>query len=352
MRGEGRIFKVKGSRFWHFAFCYNGKEIRDTSGSENEDVARKKLGKALAQIDAGVFIGPKERRLKFEDMAVNLTNYYKIEGRASLKSLPYFLKHLRPVFGMDRARSITADRTRKYTADRLQDKAKPATINKELGVLKRMFTLAIGDELLPQASMPNIQLLTENNTRMGFVKPADFLRLRAALPDYLQDPVSFLYASTWRVGEMRTLQWDDVERDENDKRPVAIQLRAEVSKNRRGRTVMLEGDVLEIIKRASAARRLGCSHVFHHDGEPIGDFRKPWRRACQEAGLAGTLIHDLRRSGIRNAVRAGVHESVVMEISGHLTRSVFDRYDIKDNDELVDAALKVTAYNTRMSGAS
>jgi integrase len=263
---------------------------------------------------------------------------------------------LRAVFGTDRARRITDARVRAYTADRLDDKAKPATVNKELGVLKRMFKLAVEGKRLSKASMPNIKLLRENNTRTGFVKPADFRRLRDALPDYLRDAVSFLYASAWRVGEMRTLEWTDVERDKDDKRPVAIKLRAEVSKNRRSRTLMLEGELLEIIKRRFAARRLGCPFVFHQDGQPIGDFRKAWRTACKTASkaikddpsarlaLASALVHDLRRSGIRNAIRAGVTETIVMAMSGHETRAVFDRYNISDDADLAAAAKKITAY--------
>lgn len=339
-RGDGRIFKVKGSPYYHCAVCVDGVEERWSSETDDPDKARKQLEKACAQKEAGLFIGPKEQRLKFEDMAADLANYYKTKGKtASLESLPYFLKPLRAVFGMNRARSIKADRIRKYTADRLDEGAAPATINKELGVLQRMFSLALEDERLSKASVPSIKRLTENNTRTGFVEPADFTTLCNALPEYLQDPVAFLYASSWRVGEMRTLEWRDVDRDLS-----AIRLRAEVSKNRHARTLVLDGDLLDIMQRAATARRLDCPYVFHHDGEPIGDFRKAWSSACEAAGLAGILIHDLRRSGIRNAVRAGVSEKVAMTMSGHRTRNVFDRYNISSEADLADAAKKTTAY--------
>jgi len=85
-------------------------------------------------------------------------------------------------------------------------------------------------------------------------------------------------------------------------------------------------------------RRLDCPFVFHRDGEPIRDFGTAWEHACEQAGLSTDLLfHDLRRSGIRNMVRAGVSEKTAMRISGHKTRSTFDRYDITDEDDIAEA---------------
>jgi integrase len=70
--------------------------------------------------------------------------------------------------------------------------------------------------------------------------------------------------------------------------------------------------------------------VFHQAGAPIKDFRKVWRKACEAAGVAGTLFHDLRRSAVRNMDRAGVSQTVAMALSGHKTASVYRRYRIVD----------------------
>ena len=92
-------------------------------------------------------------------------------------------------------------------------------------------------------------------------------------------------------------------------------------------------------------RQLGriISTMFVHtgkgplQGQQVREFNKQWRSACNEAGYTGSLLHDLRRSGVRAMVRAGVPESVAQRISGHATAAVFRRYDITSDQDLRDA---------------
>ena len=170
-----------------------------------------------------------------------------------------------------------------------------------------------------------IRHLPEQNARQGFFERPEFEALAAALPEHLKDFARFAYLTGWRKGEIASLSWSDVDRDGG-----AIRLRPEHSKNGRGRIVPFDvlPQLTTLPERRTRARLFTgegnvprvSEYVFHDGGEQIGDFRKAWASACVTSNLyhiekdpdghdrkiPDKLFHDLRRTAVRNMVRAGV----------------------------------------------
>jgi integrase len=88
-----------------------------------------------------------------------------------------------------------------------------------------------------------------------------------------------------------------------------------------------------------------------YGSDRIKQFHKSCKKAGEKACVPGKIFHDFRTSGVRNMVRAGVPENVAMKISGHKTRSVFERYNIVNDADLIKAAKKRAAYLDKISGA-
>jgi integrase len=91
-------------------------------------------------------------------------------------------------------------------------------------------------------------------------------------------------------------------------------------------------------------RGVAVPWVFHRNGRRIKDCRSAWKQACTAAGLEGRLMHDLRRSAVRNLVNAGVPELTAMKLTGHKTHAVFDRYKIVSPSETAGAVAKLASY--------
>jgi integrase len=357
-RGDGRIFVRKRSPFWWISYCRNGKEIRESTELSATEKNRKKaegrlkqrLGEIWAERHGGpAFIEPAQRRITVDELLEALKQDYKVRDKESAQFKSH-LKRIRAAFGAWRAVNLAAtpEAIDKYINGCKEAEIAPATINRGTQLLAQAYKLAIERKLLRSA--PVIRHLPEKNARQGFFEDADFKAVVEALPKYLQDFVRFGYVTGWRKGEVSSLLWADVDAD-------VIQLRPENSKTGQGRSVPLRDadgkltEVGQIIARCQAVRTVKgkageqiAAYVFHRQGEPIGDIRKAWAMACRTTGLAGKLFHDLRRTAVRNMVRAGVPERVAMEISGHRTRSIFDRYNIVSERDKQDALRRTQEY--------
>src|SRR5437867_4315744 len=175
--------------------------------------------------------------------------------------------------------------------------------------------------------------------------------VRRRLPSDLADFVSFLHLTGWRWrSEAARLRWTNVAFDAGE-----VRLEPGTTKTGEGRVFPFTADLRALFERRRAVarereRELGrvIAHVFTRlNGAPIGSFNKAWATACRAAGVAGRVLHDFRRTAVRNLVRAGVVERVAMQLVGWRSRQMLDRYHIVNASDLVDAARKLDAAGAR-----
>jgi integrase len=333
-------------RIWWVKYYLNGRPVRESTGAEKEKEAERFLKTREGAAAKGEPVMPRADRVRYEEAAADLREHYITTGDRDPVEAEKRLKHLDAFFTGRRLVSIGGAEATAYVARRQGQEAANGTINRELAVLTKMLHLAYEHSKLLR--LPVIRKLKEAAPRAGFCEPEVFAAIRKRLPEPHGLAVALCYTLAWRRAEVLGLEWRHLDLEGG-----AVRLDSERSKTDEGREAFLTPALLAELKahraRVEALQRQSgrlLPHVFVHlrgrrAGQRIGDFRKRWLKACQAAGAPGLLLHDLRRSGIRNMVRAGVAEGVAMKISGHRTRSVFDRYNITSTKDLQEAARRV-----------
>lgn len=341
---------VEGTVWW-IKYYRNGIPMRESSGSEKETVAKNLLKQREGDIQRGLPITPRTNRATFDELMTDAINDYKVNGKRSITDLQRRIDlHLQPFFGGWRAVNITTADVREYTAKRQAAGASNGSINRELTALKRGFSLALQAGKL--TAKPHIPMLHEDNVRTGFFEREQFAAVRSQLSLELQALVSFAYITGWRTtSEAQRLQWRQV-----DFNAGTVRLDPGTTKNGEARQFPFTNDLRSLLeaqreytRQVEREKGIICPWVFHRNGKRIKVFRKSWATACEAAGCPARIPHDFRRTAVRNLVRAGIPERVAMTMTGHKTRSVFERYNIVSEGDLTEAARKLDAA-TKLTG--
>jgi integrase len=345
-RGSGSILRLPGSLNWYIFYRVNGRQIRESSHSHVKQVALALLWRRLDERDQGLAPAQEVKRLRYEDVRQALLSDYELRGRHMLYRLadgsPRIdgLPHLDKFFKGRSAASIGTQDIRQFILSRQKEGAQSGTINRNLALLRRMLNIARKEGKLP--SVPYFPMLKEGPARTGFLTHEQFNKLYQALPEYVRPLVLLLYWAGCRLGESRKIEWSQVDLTRRQ-----ITLQGEQTKSSEPRILPLPDQLVELLKAAPNKK----GRVFYQ-----GEFRRSWMNACCRAGLGtrtktkkgwyeyhGLIVHDLRRSAVRNLREAGVQESVIMRISGHKTRTIFDRYSIVSTEDLQRAMQRVQA---------
>ncbi len=348
-RGDGRIYKRKGSSRYWIQYSIRGAQYREPGG-KTPAAARKKLRQRLREAGTERFGGPAAERVTVDQLADALLVHMKNQGRASVDKIRCHLKPVCVFFAGRPALDVTTAALERYQRERLDAKKAPATVNREVHALRRAFNVAARQTppLFPKHFVPYFPSLPVDNVRSGFFERAEIeALLQHVTDDGIRDFIAWAFRTGMRKGEIAHLTWDMLDRSGT---PWVLRIPAAITKNRTGRTLGLEGEVRAIMEGRLRVRRFDCPLIFHREckgkpGQPITDFWDVWRNALQAAGLpAGRLFHDLRRSAVRTLIRAGVDETTAMKVSGHKTRSMLLRYNIVTERETADALLRADAY--------
>ena len=369
-RGSGSIYQQKGSATWWVKYYRNGTPHRESCHSTKKQVAIDLLKTRIGEIASGTFFGPKAERILIEDLADDFLRDYRVNDRKSIDDVTARWElHLKPFFASLRAVQVSSDLIARYVDQRQQEGAKNATINRELAALKRMFRLGYRATPPKVNRVPAFTMLREDNARKGFLSDEQYQSLIENSPGlWFRAMVEVGRTYGWRIGELKGMRVKQVDAINH-----TIRLEPGTTKNKEGREVTMTKAVYDLLNQCVHGKSEDAFVFTRDDGTSISDFRKAWANACCAAGLGkllcptcnvpasphvecptcerkyarnelryeGLIFHDLRRTAARNLRRAGAAEGVIMKIGGWRTRSVFERYAIVSQTDILDALQKL-----------
>ncbi len=346
-RGQGRAYQRHS--VWWIDYSMGGKRHREPTDAATKRDAQDILRKRIGDRQAGKLIGRPDRVVLAEYQKDAEGNeklvgglrwlhetQHDLDGLRSKERAQQAWNHIEKFFrAPTRVTAVTPLRLDEYAQARLAEGAARQTVNNELSALRRGFNLAIEKGILGTA--PRIKLPKVDNAREGFFEDDDFAAVLLELPAYAQPIVRFLRITGWRVMEVLRLTWDRIDWERH-----GIRLSARQTKGKRARLFPfgLAPDLKAVLEAAWETRE--GDFVFQRNGKPIGytTLVHHWQGATKRAGCTGRIMHDLRRTAVRDFLEAGVDEGTIMLLCDWKTRSVFDRYNIINQDRLAAAVAK------------
>ena len=311
------------NKVWWMRFTYRGKQIRKSTTTSNRKLAEAILGTVLVKIQEGRYFEVSEERERTCSELLDRYAAEEIPKKANQRAYRGYLKNLRPFF----VELILADTTPKlivaYRKKRYDTGVKPATINRELSLLKHAFNLAMREwEWCTRNPVASISFDKENNKRDRWLRKEEEAKLLPACPPWLREIVVLALHTGMRMGEIRSLEWAEVDLF---RKTVTVKH----SKNGEQRTIPQNETVFALLKAKMKGRSLKTHLVFHTGNHTMIDdhhLRRAFRAALKKAEIKGFTFHDLRHTFATRLVQAGIDLYRVKELLGHKSIITTQRY--------------------------
>jgi integrase len=339
---------------WYIRYYENAKRVQEATETEDYDEALAILRDKMAALAGRQVYSDRPERVFMNQLFDLVIEVGKIKGNATQADAKLIIENrLRPRFGSMLAQRVTNKEIRKYVSERLAEKKgtetkktaatfAPATINKELAYLRRAFKLGASETPPLVLHVPRFEMLdASKNVREGTLSHDDYRKVRDQLKSHGRIALVLAYHTGARAGELRQIRVDRI-----DFKAGRINLPGFTTKSGKPRYLPIFGDMAAEIEMAITKGSKACPFLIQRDGSQVtkSGWKKNWATACKTAGVPAALFHDLRRTALTNMIEAGFSEKEAMEISGHKTRYVFDRYHIVSERRLKEMASKLGAF--------
>jgi len=315
----------KRGSVWWMSFSYQGRQIRRSTETTDKKLAQRILDKVKGEIAEGKWFEklPGEDRT-FKEMMDKYMEEHSIPNKVSHDRDKRSLLHLMPFFGDLLISEITPMRINEYKVTRRLEGATPATINRELALMKHAYSIAIREwEWIQENPVKKVNMEKENNKRDRWLLPDEEKKLLEASPEWLKEIIIFALNTGMRLGEILSLRWNSVDM----KRKTVVVLR---SKNNEKRTIPLNEKALGVLKKRLEHSQLAkVDLVFYSNSYKEYDYsnlEKAFRKAVKKAEIKDFRFHDLRHCFATKLIQSGVDLYKVQLLLGHKTPLMTQRY--------------------------
>lgn len=302
---------------WYLTFYVRGKRVQESTGTADRRKAEKLYALRLSEVERGQYA--QSAKMTLAEFGQQYLEYAKANKRSWLRD-EQILTHLNAAMGKAQMSNIGALQIERYKLDRLKQSASPATVNREVALLKHMFNVADHWQLFyGRNPVRGVKFLEEDNLQIRSLSEAEEERLLQCCSSYLQDLVRFAINTGLRLGEILNLKWEEVDLEH------AV-IKMLVRKNRRMLEVPLNDTALAVVNGWCGVRK--CEYVFYNP-ETGGQWKDLWlglKKACRKAALNDITWHTFRHTFASRLTRNGADVVTVKELLGHSSLSVTMRY--------------------------